>query len=746
VTSAILSRPGLVLVLAALLTLGLGGAASRIGFDNTPETWLPSGGAGLEDLETFRERFGDDSMILAFAAGADLDSAAWRQGFADLAEALRGVDGVESVQTPRRAVATGPEGAARPPQTPARLFDSPLEPYLIGSDGHHVALALFLTRGLDPQQRSRLVTRIEALLAQARGRVGPLQLAGADVITHDLDAGTASSLGRLSPLVLLTMCGIFYYATRSARAVGAMLLAALASGAWSLGLMALAGRTLNLVIVVMPAILAVITAAQATHLLSRYLGIHADASDAGDRATRLRWWRESIEATWRPCLLSAVTTAAGFAALGASEIPPIRDMGVFTAIGVVFSFALTFTLVPALLLLSPAVTPHPLEQRRWTPARAAGAGDFLRRHAIAVLVVATGAAGLCAIGLGRLELESHILRFFPSEHRVPRSYAEVEEKLLGLTPFELIVEGPRDEVLSGRTLAALDRYVEDALRTEPLLLQVLSPWVSGPSGTLPAEAQGGVAALPAETRASLLRSALPSSSEDLPASARRFLWISAGTLALRATLTSRTGTSNECHDLVERLRTALPVAFPPGITAKITGGPTLLIRGQVLLLETQVRSFALAFVVISLVIAIAFRSFRVLLVSLIPNLLPIIYTLGLMGLVHIPLDTATVTVAGIALGLIVDDTIHILHRYAAARSDGATAPTAIADTLYIVGRPVLVTSIAVAAGFGGFAFSPFPPTFYFGLLIAWTSISAVACDLLVLPALLLLGARGEAAR
>ncbi len=197
---------------------------------------------------------------------------------------------------------------------------------------------------------------------------------------------------------------------------------------------------------------------------------------------------------------------------------------------------------------------------------------------------------------------------------------------------------------------------------------------------------------------------------------------------------------------MERLRAALPAAFPPGITAKITGGPTLLIRGQVLLLETQVRSFALAFVVVSLVIAVAFRSFRVLLVSLIPNLLPIIYTLGLMGLLHVPLDTATVTVAGIALGLIVDDTIHILHRYAAARGDGTATPAAVADTLYIVGRPVLVTSLAVAAGFGGFAFSPFPPTFYFGLLIAWTSISAVACDLVVLPALLLLRSRREAAR
>ena len=97
---------------------------------------------------------------------------------------------------------------------------------------------------------------------------------------------------------------------------------------------------------------------------------------------------------------------------------------------------------------------------------------------------------------------------------------------------------------------------------------------------------------------------------------------------------------------------------------------------------------------------------------------------------------ATVTVAGIALGLVVDDTIHFLHEYAHARPQGVVA--AVRHTLEVVGRPICVTSLAVGVGFGAFVLAPFRPTLYFGLLIALTATGALVCDLVVLPALLLL--------
>jgi predicted RND superfamily exporter protein len=711
VISAPLRWPGSTLGLVALLTMGMGAAAAGVRFDNTPETWLPATGTGLEAYERFRDRFGEDSLIVAFTGEARLDDPDWRRSFVGLAERLRALDGVGAV------VAPFDEGGL------ANGSGSPLAPHLVNAASAHAGMAIFPADGLDAAARSRLVADIEARVDEWKQHGGgAVQLAGADVITHDLDLGSARSLGRLSPLVLLTMVVVFYGATRSRRAVGAMLLAAVAGGIWTVGLVALADRSLNLVIVTMPAIIAVVTAAQAMHLISAFQRLDPSDASPADTATRSRWWRAAIADTWRPCLLSAVTTAAGFASLATSEVPPIRDLGVFTAVGVLFAFALTFSVIPALLCRSASFRPKPPVDRRWTPARAAALAAFLRRHAAAVVATAVVVSGLCAAGLGTLQLESHILTFFPPDHRVPRSYRAIESNLLALTPFELTLEGPRGEVLSAETFAALDGWVDGRLEAEPLLRQAISPAV----------ADAGTPAL----RAAALRAALPEQGDALTGPLRRFVWVSGDDVVLRTTLTSETSSSNACHALAERLRSALAGVFPGRVAADITGGATLLIHGQVLLLDTQVRSFALALLAVTAVIVVAFRSPGIVLISLLPNLMPIALTLGAMGLLGIPLNTATVTVAGIALGLIVDDTIHLIHRYGSARRRGLAVSEAVADTLYTVGRPVLVTSAAVAAGFAAFVLSPFRPTLFFGLLIALASVSAVVCDLVVLPALL----------
>jgi predicted RND superfamily exporter protein len=163
----------------------------------------------------------------------------------------------------------------------------------------------------------------------------------------------------------------------------------------------------------------------------------------------------------------------------------------------------------------------------------------------------------------------------------------------------------------------------------------------------------------------------------------------------------------------------------------------LLIEGQVLLLKTQIWSFASAFAAIALVILLAFRSLPLALLALPPNIVPVAVTLGLMGYANIPLNTATVTVAGIALGLLVDDTIHILYRWLVQRRLGKDSPEALTKALHQIGNPAVMTSMSFAVGFGMFAFAPFRPTTYFGMLIAITAFTGMLCDVVVFPALLL---------
>ena len=133
-----------------------------------------------------------------------------------------------------------------------------------------------------------------------------------------------------------------------------------------------------------------------------------------------------------------------------------------------------------------------------------------------------------------------------------------------------------------------------------------------------------------------------------------------------------------------------------------------------------------------------FRSFKVALISMVPNLVPILLTLGTMGLLDIPLNIATAPVAAIALGIAIDDTIHFLVRFRREFDKGRNYSKAIENTLLSVGKPILVTTIVLTAGFCILLFSNFQPTQNLGVLISFAVISAVFADLIVLPVLLLL--------
>jgi predicted RND superfamily exporter protein len=429
---------------------------------------------------------------------------------------------------------------------------------------------------------------------------------------------------------------------------------------------------------------------------------------------------------FRPSLFCAITTVAGFLSLATSSIPPVQHLGYFSAAGVAFSFVLCFTLFPALLSLSKRVRPRGVEaQVLWSPARAEALAAWLQRRRIAILAFALVAFAFSIYGVYRIRVESHTLDFFPPSHRVPSNYFAIEKNLLGLTPIDIVVSGPREVLLSNAALNSYKQFFTRTLEQEPLARQVVSILLE-PSRTPKLE----FVLTPDELREAF-------ATEDLPAAAKNFLRVDGDQLTLRTTVLTSTASSNEVFALINRLRARLAAEkLSPKVSAELTGLTPLLIEGQVRLLETQIQSFALAFAVIAVAVFFAFRSLSATLLVLLPNLLPITITLGYMGWAGIPLNTATVTVAGIALGLIVDDSIHFIHHFKHLPS-GLPAGEAVAETLLHLARPIAITSLAVAGSFALFSLSPFLPTAYFGRLIAITATAALFGVLVFLPALLL---------
>jgi len=618
-----------------------------------------------------------------------------------------------------------------PVARPLTLRLDPLSRRLVSAEGDRVGLLLVPKPGLSAEARGAMVGAVRETLKSESLTLGGFFLAGPDVITDALDRGSAASFGTLFPLVALVMGLIVYAGLGSWRPVVAVVAAAGVASLWTIGSLVLVGRPMNLILVVLPAILAVLTTAYSLHLVSRYLD-QPPAPELDGPARRALWLR-AAEQTFKPCLLTAATTSIGFGSLASSAIPPVRDLGVFAALGALLCFTATFVLVPTLLGCFAGFVPRAQTASWWNAERARQLRDYLGRNAVLVILagVLLGIGGM--VGLMQLEVESHILRFFAPTHPLPEACAEIEESLVGLTPLELWISAPPDELLSAEGLAALEGVLGYVRGKTELVQSVSSPLEALPSGLSP-EARGALlAAILARPPPGLERSG-----ELVP-----------GRVHLRVTIHAYTRSSESCDELVRELKGALAQppegvpALPAEVRTRLTGGVPLLVRVQVLLLRTQLQSFVLALVLVTFVLAVAFRSLTVVVISLVPNLLPILVTLGFMGLLEIPLNTATVTVAGIALGLVVDDTIHLLHAWVEARNAGATIVAATERMLHHVGRPVLVTSVAVGAGFGVFAFSPFRPTLFFGLLIAVTAVTALLCDLGLLPALLLRLPGGE---
>jgi hypothetical protein len=185
---------------------------------------------------------------------------------------------------------------------------------------------------------------------------------------------------------------------------------------------------------------------------------------------------------------------------------------------------------------------------------------------------------------------------------------------------------------------------------------------------------------------------------------------------------------------VEEIEQYLQVNFTDGLTATATGLAKLMHEMEAYLLSSQIRSFSVAFVVILITMAMMLKSFKLGLFAMIPNLLPLLLTMGIMGAAGFHLDVATVTIASILLGLVVDDTIHLLHRFREEVRRRQDPSEAVRASIQGVGKAIVSTSIILALSFWVLCLASFRPNIHFGLLSGVAILMAMFADLLVLPA------------
>ncbi|MBI4576593.1 MAG: MMPL family transporter [Planctomycetes bacterium] len=485
-----------------------------------------------------------------------------------------------------------------------------------------------------------------------------------------------------------------------------------------MGAMVLADRKTTVITANVSSLLLIITLAHAVHLIVRY-----QESTGDDRLG------STLAALARPCLYTAITTCAGFGSLWISRIRPVMDFGVFMSWGTLAAFVVSFLVFPAWVTLMPPREASRLESH---PARSLArlAGWTLRWRAwiVAASLLLFAAGGW---GMTRIVAETRFIDYFREGTRLHQGLDFVDRHLGGTTTLEVIVEGPEEGYF--RSGARLREVLElkDYLMENPAVGKVL---------TLPdvlkefRDVMAGLgleevptAELVHQAETILGRETLRSYATADYRSTRVFVRIreSAPTL--------------ERGRLLEELGAALEArGWFPGARVEVTGIFVLYTNMLRSLVDSQERSLGLVLAAIGAMLWVLFRSLRLAAIAMVPNLLPVVLVLGVMGWTGVPLDMSTLMIAGVSLGMAVDGSIHYLTRFRSEFAATGDYRGALELAHGSIGRAIVYTAVSVILGFSVLGLSSFKPTVYFGLLTSLSMAAALFGSLTLLPALVLI--------
>ncbi len=669
---------------AILLALMLGQNLRHMGVDNAIDVWFLQDDPALADYREFQRRYGQDEVIvIAIRGETDLRATTAHEQLREWRDLVAGIDGIAAVDSALNRRSTAVSASDR----------------WTSADGRVALMVARVDAALDID-RAR-----EDLLIAVRDRLDGVDasyhLAGFGVIFSALNRASTddSALVTLAAYGLILLLLVLLYR----RAWPLLVIIATASlGAFAvMGAYAASGQDLNMVTMIIPTLILVASVSTSIHLL---LGIARQPAGLPARERVLR----GIGTMFWPCLINVATTAAGFLSLTGSPMPVISNLGLFAAFGLVFSFALALCLTLACSTgLGRLATSSPLVGIRQF---ACGLTRIAVRFPRGVGLMALCLGLLALVGLRDLQVDTYSIEFLFEDHVVRQDSAAIERDLGAYMTLDFTVESAAP-VLRASLLEQVAEWQARAVDAN------FAEWSHSPASVY----HDLLAAHPEMAAVtSLPRQHLPM---ELVHDER----------AMRVSFGVPMMSAREIAATIDEI--TLLAELPADTRVEPAGYLPLYARMMAYIVDTQVRSFALAFVLVMTVLALLFRSLRQLALIAVSNLFPILLLLGAMGWLGIRLDAATVTIAAIVFGLVVDDSVHFLYRLREERRRG-DLPDALMRTAASAGHAMTITTLVMVAGFAVLVLAAIKSIVWFGLLVAMAMIAALLTDLLLLPALL----------
>ena len=598
------------------------------------------------------------------------------------------------------------------------------------------------------------IMAVRAIMDRYRDRAD-LFLGGVSMIADDMISFIRSDLKQFGIGVFLLLVGMLGVIFRRLRWIVLPMLCCFLSVVAMMGMLAMFGWEVTVISSNFISLQLIITLAIAVHLIVRYREFLRTSPHSDQRSLV----EKTISTKFIPCLYAAATTIAGFSSLLLCDIKPVIHFGWMMSAGIVFSLALTFVLFPAVLRLMPKESPVMAGTRPHFPLT-----DMLARvtvsHGRLILILTVLLSVLGAVGISRLVVENSFIDYFKASTEIYQGMRAIDRNLGGTTPLDVIVSFPQiksgeadstwmeDEEFADLELDDLEaedseaywftddrmaviERVHDYLEALPETGKVLS------FGTIIKIGRGlndGKALDSFEM--GVLYAKLPDEYKQLIVTPYLSFDHNEARFWVRVEDSLR---SLKRDAFLKKVRSELASKLGLGPDRVRLAGTMVLYNNMLQsLFASQIKTIGMVALALLAMFMVLFRSLKLALIALFPNLFASGSVLGIMGWMNIPLDMMTITIAAISVGIAVDDTIHYIYRFREEIKTDGDYVAALHRCHGSIGQAMYYTSVTIIIGFSILGLSNFWPTIYFGIFTGLAMVIALVAALTLLPELIVI--------
>ncbi|HIG71303.1 MAG TPA: RND family transporter [Myxococcales bacterium] len=582
-------------------------------------------------------------------------------------------------------------------------------------------------------EEAEVIDAVLAMLEEYRSDDLTIEVAGTPVLSNQMALKMQSDMGRFTALALLIIVISLATLFRRVGAVLVPLVTVICSVISTMSIMAGTGTPLTSPTQIIPTFLLAVGVGGSVHIMTIYY--------QGRRRglTKEDGLAHALGHSGLAVIMTSLTTAGGLLSFVAAELLPISHFGVFAPIGVMVSLFYTLTMLPALIAISPGRSRAQAEAKSlfFTQRLLIDAGVFSTRHSTPILVATFVLVVVSVYGASMIRVAHSPFDWFPEGDMVRRGMETMDTNMGGMGNIELIVDTGRVNGFHDPAfLESADRlrdyiYTLDIHDVRAGKVQSLTDVLKETHRALN-ENRSEYYAIPEDPNLVaqellLFENAGSDDVENLVDST-----FQSGRITVRVPMNDAMAFPPFIHAVVEEAERV----FGAEVVIRVSGIVHVIGATMTAVVQTMLRSYAMALAIITPLMVLLIGNVRVGLLAMIPNLTPILLTLGIMGWADIPLDVFTLLIGSVAMGLAVDDTIHFMHNFRRYFDEHANVEIAVRKTLETTGQALLFTSIVLALGFAIYTQAYLTNLFYFGLLTALTIVFAFLADIVLAPALL----------